>query len=961
MRPPQLALSVLQRVGYFVSAVLLAMLIAWVGLAYQGRSSNAAATGTGDHHTGMQLRQVRTLLLDDAAEHTTSAWFDNLLARADWTAQGLPLSFGWTDKVLWTRLVIDNSRGAARDVWLEVAPPRLTFLRLHQPTSGGVWQSQTSGVSVAAAERPVEAPELVFPLRLQAGEQREVLLEVRSSSTAMNLTFMLHNPNRFMGASGRTHLLDLLLIGGTLTLGVLSLGIGLVQGQGVQLMLGLRSLMIGFWLLLQLGFLALVLPSGMVAWLAGLTVWMAHITLMLTTAFIWLFLLRASPQGLPRAVQVGFSVLLALPLMYELLAWLGLRDPRWVGPFLAVSAACLLLYSLCVSAVLLWKGSLSAATILVTSLGALLLNSPYYLAIWGISRTELVRQFISPIPVLITSAVFFMGATLQLARERRASQALRAHEQGQALARLEGMVSERTLSLQAARDDAQRANAAKSVFMAKVSHELRTPLHTVLGYLNLALRDQPPPTVARKLEVSRRAGEQLAVHIDGLLDFARMEHEQLALVHAPLILADLLSRVSERTRLLTEEHSNHFVSEFVKPCHVPASAVVGDALRLEQVLMILISNAMRYTHNGLVTLQVSVAPAVDSVQLRFAVTDTGRGISSEALARIFMLFERGDSADRGGLGLGLPIAQQLLALMDSRLDVSSQPGAGSVFAFALCLPLADPLTTTDVLWPGMVPASAMSQAQAYDGAVRHVLVLDDLPEGRQYLQELLQGLGFEVTAVATVAQAVAASQHRGAWDLCIVDQQLAEGATGWAFVAWLQTAAVQPATLQACPVLMLSAAGAQPPTGLALARGVDRHLIKPASEAVLLDALAALMGLQWRERTAQAAEVVEATKLVASDAVHAAVPPARWRALQACAEQGDITGWHQWLQTQPNLVLAHPLLDGLFQRLDFVGMARYAQAQASVCGVDIEVDVEADGKVDGDTADITGAMPAQLR
>lgn len=919
--------TTLQRLGQLVVALVLAMVIAWIGLAYQDR-----AAGIDSVTTGLHLKQVSTLLVD--AEPVASP--ADMLGRTDWTPRRLPLSFGWSQKILWTRLLIENTSHTTREVWLEVAPPRLTHLRLHEPTAAGVWRVQTSGVAVAARARPVEMSELVFPLRLLAGEQREVLLEVQSSSTALNLTFMLHDPLQFVGVSARTNLLDLLLIGGTLTLGTLSLCIGLAQGQGVQLLLGLRSLMIGGWLMQQLGFLTLLLPGAAVAWLAGYTVWMANITLVLTTAFVWMFLSRTRPQGLPRAVHVCFSVLLVLPLAHELLALVGLRSTALVGPFLAVAAASMLVFTLPVSAVLIWKGHLSAATVLVTSLGALLLNSPSYLALWGLSPSALVRQFISPIPVLITSAVFFIGTTLQLVRERRASRAIRVREQREALARLEGMVAERTLSLQDARDDAERANAAKSVFMAKVSHELRTPLHTVLGYLNLALRDRPPAPVVRKLEVSRRAGEQLVAHIDGLLDFARMEHDQLALRKTPWVLADLLAGVSERTRLLAEEHGNHFVSALSPSPDAPIPAVLGDAVRLEQVLMILLSNAMRYTQRGTVTLRVSALvrqdPPAPGATLRFVVTDTGRGITPDALARIFTLFERGDSADRGGLGLGLPIAQQLLALMDSHLDVTSQPGAGSVFGFTLDLPLA--VVPSDVALPDLPTPAAPCQVPAYEGRVRHVLVLDDLPEGRQYLQELLQGLGFQVTAVATRAEAVAACQPGAPWDLCIIDQQLADGETGWDFALWLQSAPTLPLALRACPLLMLPAASAQPPAGLVLPRGVDRHLLKPASDTVLVDTLTTLMGLQWRAVTPRAVSGLPlAPASLAAD----------WSALQVFAAQGDIGGLHQWGRGQAEVAATHPVLERFIRQLDFASIARYAAGQAS----------------GPDGAD--GATPAQVR
>lgn len=919
----------LYRLGQILYALALAVLIAWLGFHYNQRSR---PDDSGPE--GVRLLNVSTVKL----EYGQPATPEQVLGRGDWVPVGQTLSTGWSLKPLWARLELDNTTPFFREVWLEVTPPRLAHVHLHQRSAQGAWHANASGVLVPIKERRIHVPDIVFPVQLQPYEKRVVLVQVDNAATPFNLAFALHEPVAFAGVKVQSSLTDLLLVGATLALGVICLYIGVALRQPMHLLLGLRSVLLSSWLLQQLGVLSLLLPSAVVTALFEQAVWIAWVILALTTSFVWLFLVKTDVVGLPKWTHTVFGLLASLFVLSAALALSGLLPLVQLAIRLGELSLVATLFELVLSAWMVWRGQGAANMILVTSCTSLLINSKVHLAVLRINDTDVLRQVVSPIPILITSAVLFVGITVQLLRERQARQALRWQDYQHAMTQLEGKVAERTEALQGARDEAQRANAAKSLFMAKISHELRTPMHAVLGYVGLVLRDKPPEAIARRLHVAHRAGEQLVGQIDDLLDYVRAGRDQLRTTTTAFALPMLIENVTQRAALLANESGNQF--HWTPVAGLPTT-LLGDSLRIEQVLMVLLSNAMRYTQRGHVTLRIEATdteaiPASHS--LHFSVIDTGRGMSPDALAGIFGLFQRGASTDSEGLGLGLPIAQHILALMGSHLDVRTQPGQGSIFSFTLALPSAAASDATP-----LPEAHVGRNIVGYSGSTLQILLLEDKPASRQYLQELLGDLGFSVCAVTTVDAATQAVREQVAaqgaqapdgvgrgFDLYLVDQHLEAGQSGWDFVRYLRSAPELPATARTQAVLMLSATQASAPPDWNPAHSVTQHLLKPLSAAQLTDALTTHLHPAWIESEQLA---VDARAL--APATPPNLPPdlrpelmadtESWAQLRLAAEQGSVSQLNAWRGQNGALRQAHPTLEPLINRLDFVRLAQYAQ------------------------------------
>jgi signal transduction histidine kinase len=252
---------------------------------------------------------------------------------------------------------------------------------------------------------------------------------------------------------------------------------------------------------------------------------------------------------------------------------------------------------------------------------------------------------------------------------------------------LESMVAERTLQLSIAKEEAESANRAKTAFLATMSHELRTPLNGIMGMAGLALRRASEPKQKEQLSRVLDAGERLLSMISNILEITKIEAERLTLASADFRLGDVLAKSQQS---LTEQAANKGLACQVVFAPALADLVLrGDPQRLELVLGNLLGNAVKFTHDGEVVLQVTCSEEAGQFRLRFAVKDSGIGISPEDQARIFSLFEQVDSSMTrcfSGAGIGLPICRHLVALMGGEMGVESQPGQGSCFWFTVCLP-----------------------------------------------------------------------------------------------------------------------------------------------------------------------------------------------------------------------------------------------------------------------------------
>ena len=363
----------------------------------------------------------------------------------------------------------------------------------------------------------------------------------------------------------------------------------------------------------------------------------------------------------------------------------------------------------------------------------------------------------------------------------------RTEEQIQALnVELEQLVARRTAEL----EQLAQANRAKSEFLANMSHEIRTPLHAVLGLAQILAGE---PLANRQREMVGRiqeAGQSLLGIINDILDFSKIEAGQLRIAPTAFDLTALLEKLD---RLLGQAaRAKGLTLRLMPPDRLPG-LLVGDALRLEQVLFNLLGNGIKFTERGEVVLQILPQPASDHTpRLRFEVRDTGIGIAPEARSRLFAPFiqaEEGITRRFGGTGLGLSISKQLVELMGGEIGVDSQPGQGSTFWFELPFGLAegvDPATnlatspttspatnlaTNPVTNPATSPSTgtgtnpAPSPTTSSSGPLAptaigsrlsglRILVVDDSPINREVVESLLAREGAVATPAADGQEAV---------------------------------------------------------------------------------------------------------------------------------------------------------------------------------------------------------------
>ncbi|MBC8163783.1 MAG: response regulator, partial [Roseiflexaceae bacterium] len=371
-----------------------------------------------------------------------------------------------------------------------------------------------------------------------------------------------------------------------------------------------------------------------------------------------------------------------------------------------------------------------------------------------------------------------LGVNMDITERKRAEEELRTHRE-----HLEELVAERTAELAVARDAAEAANQAKSEFLAMMSHELRTPLNGILGYAQILTRAGGLSTQqAQGLQIIQQSGEHLLTLINDILDLAKIEARKLELARTDLHLPTFLQDILGACRPRAEQKGLSFVYEAATDL---PTGIRADEQRLRQVALNLLGNAIKFTEHGSVTLRVSYELRVMSSEfegsqlkthnsklithnlctLRFEVLDTGVGISSGDLARIFHPFEQVGAARQRteGTGLGLAISQRLLQLMGSAIQVESQLGVGSRFWFELLAPLV-----ADVVAAPLPPARPIS---GYTGPRRTILVVDDNPQNRAVLVDLLAPLGFGLLEAADGRAGVAQAQAVRL-DLILMDLRL---------------------------------------------------------------------------------------------------------------------------------------------------------------------------------------------
>ncbi len=376
--------------------------------------------------------------------------------------------------------------------------------------------------------------------------------------------------------------------------------------------------------------------------------------------------------------------------------------------------------------------------------------------------------------------------------------------------------------LRAAKEVAEAANEAKTRFLASVSHEIRSPLNAIYGYAQLLERNEGRDAVSAA-RVIRRSAEHLSHLVEGLLDIAQVEGGALRLEREAIRFPELLEQIIAMLELQAEARGLALLLD--TPPGLP-EFVHADPKRLRQVLINLLTNAIKFTDHGSVTLKVEYRNQLAT----FTVIDTGIGIAPQDSARIFAPFERVGSAvaERPGVGLGLAITQALVHIMGGEIRVESAPGEGSRFIVRLML--SQPLS------PPTDPAPEPGAVTGYLGRERWVVLIDDDIAHLAMVRSLLEPLGFQVRTASDEESALAVAAQVQP-DLVLCDVMLGTE-SGWDIAERLRRRHGG-----ALRIVMLS--GEAPRAATADNPAGDTFLMKPFDFTVLLDLIAAQLGLEW--------------------------------------------------------------------------------------------------------------------
>ncbi len=477
---------------------------------------------------------------------------------------------------------------------------------------------------------------------------------------------------------------------------------------------------------------------------------------------------------------------------------------------------------------------------------------------------------------------------------------------------LQQEIAERKLAEKAlyqARLAAEAANHAKSQFLANMSHELRTPLNAILGYTQIFKRDTSlMEKKGEQIETIHRSGEHLLTMINDILNMSKIEAGKEELMQTHFHFPYFLKALVEISQIKAQLKGISFIYE--KPFYLPI-CLQGDEKRLHQILLNLLDNAIKFTEQGQVTLNVACQTTEsDSVKIRFQVTDSGIGISPERLDEIFLPFHQvGEQRCQiQGTGLGLAISRKLVRLMGGELSVKSTVGQGSTFCFELDLTKTNFETCEPI-------KMEKQEIIGFRGDKRQILIVDDDKESRDILKAMLLPLGFEMAEAVNGRDAleqIIESQP----ELILLDLMMPE-MSGFELNRQIR----QSPLLKNIIIIAVSANVFQQTQQEILAAGCNDFITKPVQINTLLQRLQIHLGLEWVYSEIQSEPIDETLPLI--------IPPqTELKTLLELVEMHHMTGIQNYINNmkEPKYLKFTSKVEQLAKKYQFEQLIDFIQS-----------------------------------
>jgi signal transduction histidine kinase/CheY-like chemotaxis protein len=523
----------------------------------------------------------------------------------------------------------------------------------------------------------------------------------------------------------------------------------------------------------------------------------------------------------------------------------GTFSANYINNILGAYTAFLVLLS---GLIRLKQGYIPARYFVLANLCPYVGNFLFTLSVFGILKNNILFLTSYDISLMLAMLLFSFALgdkinLLKQQKEKAQMESLKNAQLNEKLIReqniiLEDTVNKRTEELTIAKEKAEVANQAKSTFIANMSHELRTPLNAILGFSQIMLRTKNLPSEQyENAGIIQRSGEYLLNLINNILDFSKIEAQKTTLNEKNFDLYQLLDELE--TMLSLKAINAGLKLTFIKDENLPRY-IYTDEVKLQQILVNLLGNAIKFTKQGVISLTVIYNPPQPSLLgeehfLIFTVKDTGVGISQEELKNLFQAFNQTESGreSQEGTGLGLVISRQFLKLMGGDITVESELGKGTTFKFKIQVQLGEEIVNNDNILPQKVVALAPNQP------TYKILTVDDKEINRKLLIKLLTPLGFEIQEANNGQEAIEIWEI---WqpNLIFMDMRMPV-MDGYKATQYIKSTTKGNATA----IVALTASVLEEEKAMILSAGCDDFIRKPFRESTIFETLKKHLGVEY--------------------------------------------------------------------------------------------------------------------